>query len=234
MMDKMVRSRVAGVLLALALTVMLLAGVLYFLPTNDAYMLFLLKRHSTPASSGLPEEAYPVAAEMIAAYLEGNIEEFQIVYMKDGVEYAAFNEREQQHMADVQKLFALCRTVGLWGTSVSVVSLVSLLIDRDRKALRYFRRGILGILALVTIVAMWAVIDFDSIFVLFHRIAFTNELWLLDPRTSMLIRLMPTNFFVEWVVLIGIVWLIGMLLAIILSWPVELLLKLMNRKDENP
>jgi len=233
-MDKMIRSQVAGVLLALALTVMLLAGVLYFLPTNDAYMLFLLKRHSTPASSGLPEEAYPVAAEMIAAYLEGNIEEFQTVYVKDGVEYAAFTEREQQHMADVQKLFHLCQEIGWWGSSISLCSLISLLIDRDRNALRYFRRGILGVLATLAIAAVWAAIDFESIFVLFHKVAFSNDLWLLDPRSSMLIRLMPTSFFVEWVVLIGIVWLIMMLLAMVLSWPVGLLLKLMNRKDENP
>ena len=233
-MDKMVRSRVAGILLALALTVMLLAVTLHALPTNDTCMLFLLQRHSTPASSGLPEEAYPVAAEMIAAYLEGSIEKFQTVYVKDGVEYAAFNEREQQHMADVQKLFHLCQRIGRWAFSVSMISLISLFIGRDKNALRYFRWGLLSMLAILATVAVWAAIDFESIFVLFHKIAFTNDLWLLDPRTSMLIRLMPTDFFVEWVVLIGIVWLILMSLAIILSCPVGLLLKLMNRKDENP
>lgn len=228
------RSKVSGFLMAIAVSLMLLVGSLHSLPTNNTYMLFLLTRHSTPASSGLPEEAYPVAAEMIADYLEGNTEQFQVVYMVDGVEYAAFNEREQQHMADVQKLFRLCYMVGRWATAVSLCSLISLLINRDWNALRYFRRGILGVLALVVIAAVWAAIDFESIFVLFHRIAFTNDLWLLDPRTSMLIRLMPTRFFVEWVVLIGLWWLFMLLPAMVLSWPVELLLKLMNRKDENP
>ena len=228
------RSRVSGILLALALTVMLLAGSLYFLPTNDDIMLTLLKRHSSPASSGLPEEAYPIAAEMIAAYMDGSAEEFQFVYMKDGVEYAAFNEREQQHMADVKALFRLCSDALYWGTAVSAVSLVMLFVDRDRNALRYFRRGILGVLVLTAIVAGWAAIDFDSIFVLFHRIAFTNDLWLLDPSSSMLIRLMPTSFFVEWVARIGFQWLFMLLLAMVLSLPVGLLLKLMSRKDENP
>ena len=132
------------------------------------------------------------------------------------------------------KLFHLCQEIGWWGSSISLCSLISLLIDRDRNALRYFRRGILGVLATLAIAAVWAAIDFESIFVLFHKVAFSNDLWLLDPRSSMLIRLMPTSFFVEWVVLIGIVWLIMMLLAMVLSWPVGLLLKLMNRKDENP
>lgn len=234
MMDRMMRSRVSGFLLALALTVMLLASVLYSLPTNDDIMLSLLKRHSTPASSGLPEEAYPVAAEMIASYLCGSKAEFQVVYTKDGVDYTAFNEREQQHMADVQKLFRLCHVAGRWGTSVSLVSLIALFIDRDRNALRYFRRGIIGALALAALIAVWAAIDFDSIFVLFHRIFFTNDLWLLNPSTDLLIRLMPTSFFVEWVARISCTWLLMMLLAIVLSWPAELLLKLTNRKDENP
>ena len=43
---------------------------------------------------------------------------------------------------------------------------------------------------------IWALADFDGLFVTFHRVAFSNEGWLLDPRTDLLIRLMPTNFFV--------------------------------------
>ena len=37
--------------------------------------------------------------------------------------------------------------------------------------------------------------NFDSLFTVFHRLLFTNDGWLLDARTDMLIRLMPTSFF---------------------------------------
>ena len=38
---------------------------------------------------------------------------------------------------------------------------------------------------------------FDGFFTSFHRIAFTNDGWLLDSRTDLLIRLMPTDFFMS-------------------------------------
>ena len=44
-------------------------------------------------------------------------------------------------------------------------------------------------------ILLWAAIDFDSFFTAFHRLTFTNDGWLLDPRTDLLIRLMPADFF---------------------------------------
>ena len=43
---------------------------------------------------------------------------------------------------------------------------------------------------------LWGLIDFDGLFTAFHRIAFTNEGWLLDARTDLLLRLMPVDFFI--------------------------------------
>lgn len=44
----------------------------------------------------------------------------------------------------------------------------------------------------------------------------TNNLWLLNPQTDLLIRLMPTQLFIDYAQIIGIVWaaLMGILLII--------------------
>ena len=42
---------------------------------------------------------------------------------------------------------------------------------------------------------IWAAVNFDGLFITFHRAAFRNDGWLLDPRTDLLIRLMPVKFF---------------------------------------
>ena len=56
---------------------------------------------------------------------------------------------------------------------------------------------ILGILAAGLV--LWAAVDFDGLFVTFHRVFFSNDLWLLNPREHLLIMLMPTPFFVWYV-----------------------------------
>ena len=76
--------------------------------------------------------------------------------------------------------------------------------------MRTFRRTLIAILAAVTLIIIAACIDFDSLFVLFHKVAFTNDLWLLDPRTDLLIRLMPIEFFISYAAIIGGLWLLGM------------------------
>ena len=71
-------------------------------------------------------------------------------------------------------------------------------------------RGMIGTAGLAVILIIWALADFDGLFVTFHRLAFTNDGWLLDPRTDLLIRLMPVNFFITlgtrilgWVLITG-------------------------------
>ena len=84
-------------------------------------------------------------------------------------------------------------------------------------SLRAMQGTLLTLLAAVTVLAVVAVIDFDALFILFHKVAFTNDLWLLDPRTDMLIRLMPTDFFVTYAAIIGCLWLLGMVGLLVIS-----------------
>lgn len=39
--------------------------------------------------------------------------------------------------------------------------------------------------------------DFTKYFIVFHKIFFNNDLWVLDPRTDMLINIVPEGFFFD-------------------------------------
>ena len=47
----------------------------------------------------------------------------------------------------------------------------------------------------LAIFGIWAAVDFNSAFNFFHRILFTNDLWLLNPETDLLIRICPSSMF---------------------------------------
>ena len=59
--------------------------------------------------------------------------------------------------------------------------------------------------------------NFYPYFELFHKIFFTNDLWLLDPYTDLLIRMLPEGFFLDMVIRIGIIFLILMISLLIIS-----------------
>lgn len=203
--------KVIVILAALTLSLALLALAIDCTALSDGLMLRLMRHYAPPESSHLPAAEYEPVVRMIVEYLEGDRPDFQHFFTVNGTEYAAFNVREQQHMQDVQGLFRLCDgQVWMLITACMVGLLTECHLFGAERLLRVFRRMLLTVLAAVAVLAVLACIDFDSLFILFHRIAFTNDLWLLDPRTDLLIRLMPIGFFISYASLIGGGWLLGM------------------------
>ncbi|MBQ8201849.1 MAG: TIGR01906 family membrane protein [Clostridia bacterium] len=210
--------RVLSVFLALCMAVGWFAASIYLLGTGSITMRTVMKRYAPPQDTGLPAEEYAPVASMITGYLNGDEIPFQHIYTVNGTEYTAFNQKEQQHMEDVQSLFRLCRMICFVCLGGYLLTELYLLWgDKDRTNWRTFRRTLLAVLAVVTAVILLACIDFNSLFVLFHKLAFTNDLWLLNPQTDLLIRLMPIEFFILYAVLIGLLWLTGMAVLLILS-----------------
>lgn len=208
--------RMLGAVLAISAALALLTLLTDALAGSPQLMLSLMERYAPPENTGLAAEDYPQAAAMIAGYLSGETDTFQLSATVNGTETEeAFGSREQTHMADVRGLFQLDRAVALGAVALSLLCVTVCYVLRrpDRQALRGFRDGLRGMLTVLAALMVWGAVDFDSLFILFHRLAFTNDLWLLDPATDLLIRLMPTDFFVHYAALIGGSWLGGLCLA---------------------
>ena len=211
------KKTVLAVLTALLLSLCGLALIMENI-TDPRLMCSLMERFAPPEISFLPAKEYRPVAEMIDDYLHGDTPAFQHLFPVNDSIYAAFNQKEQQHMADVRNLFMLCDGQ-VWAclTIVAVALIAGFRLFSDERTLHTFRRTLLAILATVLAVIILACIDFDSLFILFHKVAFTHDLWLLNPRTDMLIRLMPLEFFVSYAAIIGGVWLLGMAGLLVIS-----------------
>lgn len=148
-----------------------------------------------PETSGLPEGEYPGVGTMTAEYLTGEREAFQ--YTVQGAE--VFQEHEAAHMADCRDLIRLDTIVCiLCGTAALLLTACGLWRrDGRRDFLRGAVYGMLGTAGVVLIFGIWAAVNFNGLFVTFHKVAFRNNGWLLNPKTDLLIRLMPISFFVR-------------------------------------
>jgi len=63
--------------------------------------------------------------------------------------------------------------------------------------------GLLSVF-LVILISITFLVFFDYFFVLFHEISFSNDLWILNPKTDYLIMLFPENFFRDATYAIGL------------------------------
>jgi len=177
-----------------------------------------MEHFAPPEDTHLPAEEYAPVVDMITSYLKGGNDAFQHLYTVNGTEYAAFNQKEQQHMADVQGLFRLCRTVMFCSLGVTVF-LFFVLAYKKSTAFRHIQATLLIEIILILIIVTQTIMmkSFDNLFFRFHEVAFTNDLWLLDPSTDLLIRLMPIEFFISYAAIIGGLWLAGMIGLLIFS-----------------
>ena len=211
-------SGLLGSALALCIGVVTLSLLLSGCGTSAPLMESMLRRHAPPETTGLPEDDYAPVAEMIADYLAGGRSEVSYTVPTEGGEREAFNARERQHMADCLSLFRLARTVLLAGTALTGLVSVALLVRRDRRGAAFgCMLGSVALLALMAAAACWAALDFDGAFVLFHRLSFSNELWMMNPATDLLIRLMPLSFFMQYAAIIGALLVLALLVTAIVS-----------------
>lgn len=56
--------------------------------------------------------------------------------------------------------------------------------------------------------------DFTRYFILFHRMFFKNDFWILNPETDMLINIVPEGFFRDTVLLIGSIYFLSVLVIL--------------------
>ena len=191
--------RAVGFLLAWAVILFVLAAVVYGVAGDGDLLAREMLRYAPSETTGLPEEHYAGVCRMTAAYLTGGETVFQYSFTDGtGTTRLCFRSYEADHMKDCRELIRLAGTLR-WmfgGLALALAGTGFLLRKRGAD----FAGGMLWGLAAAAVVfgalLLWGLIDFDGLFTAFHRIAFTNEGWLLDARTDLLLRLMPVDFFI--------------------------------------
>ncbi len=178
---------------------------------NADYYRGALRYDLAASPPGLREEDKERIAQAIAASMNGDVDALRLRIVQDGREQDAFHAYEIAHMADVAGLFRLVKWV-LWGGAALLAALMLaswLAVRRGKDPARTAKGMLIGVAEfalLIVAVAIWAAVDFHSVFWAFHQVAFTNELWLLDPATDLLIQLMPLRFFEETVLRVAGLW----------------------------
>ena len=163
--------------------------------------------------------------EHMMAYLIGKEEKLSIVTDVDGEHQDFFNEQDRLHMADVRNLFL----GGLKLRNYAVIlAIILMIVLRAKKAdfRRLVPQGYLQALfvyfILAAILGVAMSIDFTSCFTLFHKLFFTNNLWIFDPETDYMIRMLPEGFFSDMVIRVGVIFIVLLAVpgvtAVVYSW----------------
>lgn len=199
------KSRIMGVLVALGVFSMTMFGSIDFHAFHLNYYENSYAKLETAKGLGMSEEALNDATHVLLSYIKDQRDDLHCVHEVWGVEREIFNEREVKHMVDVKHLYLNARMICLSIGGIGLMSLAVLFFRIKRKKMTMvemlsdlkngFYQVVLAFLIVIGFLLFYAFVDFERFWTVFHQIFFRNDLWLLDPRTSIMINMFPQEFF---------------------------------------
>ncbi len=233
---------------ALAALVVLLSfvgalGVAIVREATDASLYGERSRAAVKEAMGLASE------DEVSAYI-GVDEKTQAEFARQTALYMAYgksgeaaalpllSEREQAHMADVRALIAVCDRVKAFCVPLAAALTVAMAwtgvrLARRRRTAALGAAAGLGVLSLL--IALGALYlhtaGFQRAFTDLHGRVFTNDLWLMNPRTDILIRMMPQLLFEQAAVRVARQTLSGFGLTLAMLLAIYALLDGMSRRQ---
>lgn len=179
-----------GILLCVAALIFFAYVALFQLGDQEAFLIRQIEDNRLEEVVGLDQSTIVRAYKQIFDFSEGKRDS-----LTEPMDSFAYSQKEIHHMEDVRSLFLLLRRLAL--VSMGIIGLVGYFILTKRMSGVTIWVSSFATALAIGIGAILAMNQFQAAFVRFHELLFSNELWLLDPRTDFLIQIMPQAFFVE-------------------------------------
>lgn len=175
--------------------------------------------------TGIDNSQLRQVATKLIDYFNCKAETPQMTVIKNGKEIELFHDYELIHLRDVKRLVQL--NYLMLGVSLTYIIVCTLVFLLQRKGpwqdlARGVIRGSIIALGLIALLGVVSVFNFEWLFVQFHRLAFHNPYWLLDPTKDCLIMMFPSGFWedvtlVAGGIIIGKALLMGSIACFVLS-----------------
>jgi len=159
-------------------------------------------KYEIAAQTGIDKPELMRFAREIKEYFSNDEPLLTTRVVRRGVDRPLYRERELLHMADVKVIIkSLLLQQRLSFTVLLGVGIGALMAMGNRRGLRFLGRaalwGSVATVGLIALAGIGSLLNFQSLFIFFHQLVFTNDLWLLDPRTDYLLMMFPEGFFLD-------------------------------------
>ncbi len=195
-------SKFLSVLTSLLTAVFLLTGGIAVPILWRGFYYWQMDALQLPYRSGFSAEVVKGAFDQVMDYLVKGAE--------FGTGQLKWSEEGMAHFADCKALFRLDFIV--LGVCAAALVVIAVLALKGKVRLhRFLDRGpcfwgTIGLAAVLAVVLVWALTDFDGLFTAFHTAFFPGKTnWVFDWRSDQIILILPEDFWARAAALVGVV-----------------------------
>lgn len=205
-MSKVKKFKISDIFIGIVFTLLFISiGVVFTINFRPLYYLDV-ELLNIPENSGYTKEEvianYDALIDYSSPLFNGNLSFPTLESSPSGL----------QHFEEVKDIFMLFYGLGV----VTLIITVSIIIYKSKKRdISYLAVSSITAIILPLVTGLLLAIDFDTVFVIFHKIFFSNDYWLFDPATDPVINILPSNFFLHCALIIIASILLGSLILYI-------------------
>lgn len=196
-----------GVMSAICVFILILFSAIEIPAFNQNFYKKEYKKYNIAQEIKVNETDLMLVTNKLLDYLKDDTDNLDVFVTVDSKSREFFNQKEKDHMADVKVLFSKAYNIRKAILVVFVIIITTIFVS-IKKPLHFISKYFLTVLTIILticgIVGIIITTDFSKYFTIFHEIFFTNDLWLLDPNTDLLINIVPLPFFMDIAVFIGV------------------------------
>lgn len=198
----------ATLLFVIAIPVALIGTNVRYLANEGRVYEYAFDEYDAPARMGIARAELVRASAELREYFNNDADTFFTRVETGGKEVPLFNDRETAHLKDVKQLFGFVFTAQEIAFVYILAYVVAIFIWAREKPLRSLAvQSLIGgllTIGFIAFLAVFAISGFERAFEQFHLIAFTNDLWQLNPATDRLIQMFPEEFWFDVTILTGL------------------------------
>ncbi len=171
----------------------------------------------------IERDDYIDGGRQIRDYFNNDAEELDVRVVVGGILRSIYSEREVLHMSDVKDLVRGVYRLGeLSALYLFAFAVAGMFFEPWRRSLHrtawHMAMGGAVTLGLVVLVGLGALAGFERLFLAFHEVSFSNDLWQLNPRTDYLIAMFPEEFFFDATILIAMLIIVQSTVLVVPRW----------------
>ena len=112
-----------------------------------------------------------------------------------------FTEKDILHMKDVKTLYNVSFYTMIFFIAVFIISTILIMVLYKNHTMFYitrtFNKTLLAFIVSIIVLSGIISYNFNLFWIKFHQLLFSNDLWLLSPDESNLIKMVPEEFFIS-------------------------------------
>lgn len=175
-----------NIIFSVCFSILIITGIIKFTVGFKELYYYDIDKLDIPRLSNLSEEEIRLNYDYLIEYnLRKDDVDFKIPTIKSSPQGKIHFEEVRNIFQNLNKLFDLC----------FIISIIGLFANIKNKQINFLNITSKALISIPVILALPIVINFEDSFVIFHKLMFSNDYWIFDPKLDPVINMLPEQFF---------------------------------------